>query len=171
MNSKKLGKKNKKLGHDTEIYFVEKFKKLGFKYCMTAKLGSQLHDNAKIDIINLPFNPQIKAGVQKSMNPGKELFNMHVMINTLFPPEDEIHSKPLILIHKRISETVNEEIVYMSYSQFLKYKDSNESLEYDSKRQFKFNLNSDFSTIVSMSFDNFVDNVLKINKYNDSSNT
>ena len=58
------GSTNKRKGHNAERYYCNLFKELGFEFCTTARLASRLYDNAKIDLVNLPYNLQIKAGVQ-----------------------------------------------------------------------------------------------------------
>ena len=174
-DSKRRGATNKRKGHDAERYYCNIFKELGFTFCTTARLGSRLYDNAKIDLINLPFNVQIKAGIQKSMNPGKELFSMNQMIKALFPAEDDVHNRASLLIHKKesgkgVKRLPEHEIVFMSFEQFKKYKHQNEILEFLFEKEFKFELNSDFKHIVAMTFESFKEEIIKKIYLNGSNN-
>lgn len=162
---KKRGATNKRKGHDAERYYCNIFKELGFSFCTTARLGSRLYDNAKIDLINLPFNVQIKAGIQKSMNAGKELFSMVTMVQALFPPDDSVHTKPSFLIHKKQVGRGNKplpehEIVYMSYRQFQDYKSLNSEVTFIFEKVFKFEMNSEFKHVVALSFEVFRDEII-----------
>lgn len=170
-NRAKIGKTNRRIGHEAERYYVNRFKELGFSFCVTARLGSRLYDNAKIDLINLPFNIQVKAGVQKSMNPGRELFSMSNMIVALFPPEDDVHTKPKLLIHKKPigkgnKSTDDHEIVYMSLRQFKVYKEDIPELKFLFKKSYKFELQSEFKDVVAMTFKTFESQIIK-KLYND----
>lgn len=162
---KKRGATNKRKGHDAERYYCNIFKELGFSFCTTARLGSRLYDNAKIDLINLPFNVQIKAGIQKSMNPGKELFSMFTMIQSLFPPEEPVHKRPCFLIHKKQvgvgkKRSPEHEIVYMSYKQFQDYKGLNSEVNFIFEKVFKFEMNSEFKHVVALTFEVFRDEII-----------
>lgn len=166
-NNKRKGATNKRKGHQAERDYCNIFKELGFSFCTTARLGSRLYDNAKIDLINLPFNVQIKAGIQKSMNPGKELFSMSTMIKSLFPPDDSIHTKPCFLIHKKqvgkgIRRLPEDEVVYLSHKQFQEYQDlENNSISKLFDKEFKFELNSEFKHIVAITFEEFKEKIIK----------
>lgn len=165
--NKRKGATNKRKGHQAERDYCNIFKELGFSFCTTARLGSRLYDNAKIDLINLPFNVQIKAGIQKSMNPGRELFSMSGMIKALFPPDDSIHSKPCFLIHKKqigrgVKKLPEHEVVFMSQKQFQYYQElSNNTIDILFKKEFKFELNSEFKSIVAITFETFKEEIIK----------
>lgn len=179
MSYNNRGKRNRTIGHDAERYYAQVFKNLGFSFCVTSRLGSRLYDNAKIDLINLPFNVQIKAGIQKSLNAGKELFSMVSMIKALFPPDDTIHSKPNFLIHKKPigrgkKATPEHEIVYMSKKQFLIYQKQNKNLKPSFEKSFKFELNSEFKDIVAINFEIFKREIINkffISENNGNNNT
>lgn len=165
MSKKQTGYTNRRKGHNAERYYAKLFKDLGFEFCVTARLGSRLYDNAKIDLINLPFNVQIKAGMQKSMNAGKELFNMKNMIIALFPPEDDVHKKPCFLIHKKDIGRGNErrpehELVYMSRKQFEVYQVKDENLKPHLSKEFKYDLDSEFKSMVAITFETFKNKIL-----------
>ena len=53
---------NRTKGHDAERLYVNRFKEIGYEHCVTSRYGSRLHDDAAIDLINVPINVQIKAG-------------------------------------------------------------------------------------------------------------
>lgn len=161
-----IGKTNKRKGHEAERYYATIFRDLGFSFCETSRFASRLHDNAKIDLVGLPFNLQIKAGKQTGMNPGKELLCMESAIKTMFPSTDSVHTKPLLLVHfkevgrghKRLPE---HQIVYMSLSQFNLFKKKSQTLEYLSLKTFKFEMLSEFKSIVGITFEVFTNEVIK----------
>lgn len=162
------GATNKRKGSNAERHYVKFFKKLGYEFCETARFASKKHDNAKIDIVGIPFNIQVKAGIQKSMNPGKELFLMETCIKTMFPPEDQVNDYPCFLFHYKQGtpgrkRTKEDEIVYMSLQQFDIYnnKSKNKKLEYLGQKSFKFELNSEFKHIVWMTLKYFKKNILE----------
>ena len=119
------GKTNRTKGHNAERQYAKLFKELGFSHCVTARYGSRIHDDAGIDLINLPFNVQIKAGKQKGMNPSGVLNYMKERIVELFPktaPEQDMIN---ITIHKKEvgrGKKRNEfdDIVHLSFEDFKK---------------------------------------------------
>ena len=124
MTTKSQGRINKVNGSNAERYYAKAFRELGFDKCATARYGSRLHDDAKIDLINLPFNIQIKAGKQKNMNPSKVLTEMEESIKEKFPEYAIEHKLPNIMIHKKapgrgVKATKNDELVIMSFSTFV----------------------------------------------------
>lgn len=162
-----VGATNKRKGSTAERYYANFFKGIGYSHCVTSRFGSKKHDNAKIDLIYVPFNIQIKAGIQRNMNPGKELFMMATSIVSMFPPEDEVHKKPCVLFHYKqgnvgVKRTPEMEMVYMSIIQFdiFRNKTEGKNLEYSYIKDFKFDLNSEFKTIVGMTFEYFKDEVI-----------
>ena len=128
MEKKKIaiGARNKRKGSNAEREYAKFFRELGFSHCITARQGSRYHDDAGIDLINLPFNVQIKAGRQKGMNISKVLNDIKETISIKFPKEASEHNNPLIVIHRKEVEsgkrTRNEfdEIVSMSIQDFKK---------------------------------------------------
>jgi hypothetical protein len=160
-----IGKTNKRKGSNAERLYAIKFRDLGFNFCETSRFVSKKHDNAKIDLMYIPFNLQIKAGKQKNMNVGKELFAMYSCIQAMFPKEDEVFKKPLLLVHyeevgrghKRLPE---HEKVYMSLQQFDIFQTKSPFLKYDTLKDFKFYMNSEFKTIVSMTFEVFKNEII-----------
>jgi hypothetical protein len=160
-----IGATNKRKGSSAERYYAKFFRELGFNFCETARFGSKKHDNAKIDLLYIPFNVQIKAGIQKNMNPGKELFMMSTCIAAMFPPEDEVSKRPCILFHYKqgkpgAKRTPDMEMVYMSMIQFDLFKSLSPELEYSFMKDFKFDLQSEFKTVVGMTLDHFKEQVI-----------
>lgn len=157
-----IGARNKHKGSHAERFYAKVFRELGFDYCITSRQGSRIMDNAGIDIMNIPFNVQIKAGVQKNMNPGKVLFNTDSQIKALFPENSEVRTYPIILIHrpKPFSKTTDEDTVYYTYEQHKKFKTINKELKYDDKKQRKNMYKSEYGTIVNVSFEDFKNLIL-----------
>lgn len=160
-----VGSTNKRKGSTAERLYAKFFKEMGFEHCATSRFVSKKHDNAKIDLVYVPFNIQIKAGVQKNMNPGKELFSMASSIASMFPKEEDVHKKPCLLIHHKqgtmgVKRLPEMSMVYMSLLQFDLFKDKTPNLEYFMLKDFKFEFNSEFKTIVGMPFDYFKKEVI-----------
>jgi len=160
-----IGATNKRKGSTAERYYAKFFRELGFTFCETSRFVSKKHDNAKIDLMYIPFNLQIKAGIQKNMNPGKELFMMATSIAGMFPLEDDVHNRPCILFHYKQGKpgsrrTPDMEMVYMSMTQFLAFQEKSPELTVLSLKEFKFDLDSEFKTIVGMTLDHFKSEVI-----------
>jgi len=120
-----IGAQNKRKGSDAERYYAKIFKNLGFSYCVTSRYGSRIHDDAGIDLINLPFNVQIKAGKQKNMNVSKVLHEITNRIKNMFPSIAPEHNRPLVLIHRKEvgrgrKRNNFHDIVSMSFEDFKK---------------------------------------------------
>lgn len=160
-----LGKVNKKKGIRAEKFYEKLFISCGFPDCKTSKEVSRHHDNANIDLVNIPFNIQIKAGRQKNMNPGKELLQMNSYLHSMFPADDEIIKRPLLIIHHQDVEIGTERLaqhsnVFMSLQQFDLFRQIYPHLQYDGLKSFKFDLQSEFKHIVSVTFEYFKENVI-----------
>jgi len=160
-----IGATNKRKGSTAERYYAKFFRELGFTFCETSRFVSKKHDNAKIDLMYIPFNLQIKVGIQKNMNPGKELFMMATSIASMFPLEDDVHNRPCILFHYKQGKpgsrrTPDMEMVYMSMIQFLAFQEKSPELTVLSLKEFKFDLDSEFKTIVGMTLDHFKSEVI-----------
>ena len=122
---KSHGAANRRKGHTAEREYANKFKELGFKHCITARLGSKLHDYAGIDLIFIPLNVQIKAGKQAGLKADVELKYIHDRMIELFPPDAKEHVLPKILIHKKegkpgVKRTEFQDIVSMTWQDFEK---------------------------------------------------
>lgn len=165
-----LGKINKKKGKFAERLYSDKFKEFGFSFCEPSGIISKRHDNAKIDLMHIPFNVQIKAGKQTNLSAGKELLFMSSCIQTMFSTEKEVLKKPMLLFHyeetgKGQPRVPENEKVYMSLIQFDLFKAMSPDLEYISLKSFKFDLHSEFKHIVNITFEDFRDKII-LNHYN-----
>ena len=165
MSRSRMGAINKRKGSDAERHYARIFRELGYIHCETARYASKHHDNAKIDLIFIPFNIQIKAGKQKNMNVGKELFAMVSMIKVMFPEGEDVHNKPNLLFHyeevgrgkKRLPQ---HEKVYMSLQQFKFFKEKVPSFRYDELKEFKHSMDSEFKVVVNMTFEYFKNEII-----------
>lgn len=158
INKRSLGAKNKRKGSDAERYYANVFREMGYKFCVTARLGSRLHDNAGVDIINIPFNLQIKAGKQTKMSPGKVLLNMQAQIKSLFPEDNPIHSYPLLVIHRPqvFKKGYLEDVVYMSMNQFDIFTEKYGKLDFLFVKKRSCKTTSEFGSIIAVSFNELV---------------
>ena len=77
------------------------FRGIGYPKCETSRRGSRLHDDCGIDLIHVPFNVQIKAGIQRGMNPIKVLKNMEDKVRETFPEEHPVHNYPSMIIWRK----------------------------------------------------------------------
>lgn len=162
------GSTNSRKGHKVERIYAAFFRKLGFSQCFTSRWKSRIHDNAKIDLIGIPFNIQIKAGRHKNLSVGKELFLMDSCIKANFEPTHEDYNKPRLLLHRYdcigVRERVPEmELIFMSKNQFEIFKEMNPDLEYRSIKESKYETKSEFKYLVSMTFEYFIEEV--VSKY------
>lgn len=119
------GKVNRQKGHDAERYYANEFRKLGYELCQTARYGSRLLDDCKIDLINIPYNVQIKAGLQKGLNVSNVFAEMDRLINKNLPEDRPEHNYPKLLIHRKQvgkgkSRTKYDDIVSMTFEDFVK---------------------------------------------------
>lgn len=96
-----MANKNRSKGHDAERHFAKEFRELGFDMCQTSRYGSRIHDDAGIDLINVPYNVQIKAGRQRGMNPSSVLRLIDERLPELFPNDAKEHKLVNLLIHRR----------------------------------------------------------------------
>lgn len=161
----KKGTTNRRKGHVAERYYMNFFKALGFESCSTARFSSRKHDNAKIDLVDIPFNIQIKSGVQKNMNPGKELFMMESSIKAMFSSGDEVFSKPLLLFHYKQNvpgkrRTEEMEMVYMSFKQYKAFSKLSPEFSFDFYKEYSIDTSSDFKIIVGMSVEHFKQEII-----------
>lgn len=119
------GSTNRTKGHNAERIYATAFKELGFDKCVTSRYGSRIHDDAAIDLINVPFNVQIKAGKQKAMKPEEVLKDISIRIMDKFPKTAPEHNYPNIVIHRREVGPGKrrgpfDDIVTMSFEDFTK---------------------------------------------------
>lgn len=119
------GATNKRKGSSAERLYAKIFKSLGFTYCITARQGSRISDDAGIDLINLPFNVQIKAGYTRGLNIKDVIAYTKERIKELFPPNAKEHNIPTIVIHRKdvgrgSKRGECDDLVYMSFEDFKK---------------------------------------------------
>jgi hypothetical protein len=161
-----VGATNKRKGADAERYYAKIFRDLGFEHCVTSRQASRLYDNAKIDLMYVPFNIQVKAGKQKGFNAGKELMSMKSCIASMFPPTELVHQKPCIAIHKKPASTnkrlEEDELVYMSEKQYKDFcNQTNELIELHSRKVSKaLPEELEFRVIIAISFNTFVEKIV-----------
>ena len=170
-----IGATNKRKGSDAERYYADLFRELGFAYCITARLGSRIHDNAGIDLINIPFNIQIKGGNHKNLSPGKVLLNMYSQVNSLFSEDSEIRNYPMLLFHRPFiyKKDNNSDYVYYTLKQHEEFQRliNNKEFGYESIKIRDIMVNNEFGSIVKVPFESFKQNVLLyIIKKNDLQN-
>lgn len=159
-----IGATNKRKGSDAERFYATLFQEIGFPFCITARLGGRLYDNAGIDLMNIPYNIQIKGGNHKNLSPGQVLFSIHNQINSLFPETSEVRSYPIILIHRPFiyKKDTKDDMVYYTLEQHKRFQKLIENSEYAylSLKVRKIMVNSEFGAIVRVPFDSFKENVL-----------
>lgn len=119
------GKTNRNKGFNAERLYASLFRQMGFKHCKTARYGSRIHDDSKIDLINIPINVQIKAGKQCGLSVPKVLFEMHEAIKKNFPKHVPERTNISIVIHHRegkqgIPRNDYDSIVSMTFNDFCK---------------------------------------------------
>ncbi len=151
---------NRRKGHRAEQFYARTFRDLGFSKCTTSRFGSRLHDSAKIDLVGIPFNIQIKCGRQKNLSPAKELFLMKCYIQQLFRDDAPEHKKPCLLIHRKDSikgqkRSDDLDLVYMTLNQFYKIKDEFPDLRYLGCRKSRLKSEDEFSSICWITFNEF----------------
>lgn len=161
-----IGRINKNKGSNAERLYASIFRELGFLDCQTSRFCSKKLDNSGIDLTDIPFNIQIKAGKQKGLNAGKELLYVETKKNLMFSETNEVHSKPILLIHhnspgRGIKRLPEHSIIYMSLKQFRQFKKLNKSLKYIDYKEYKLELKSQFKDVVSMSFEYFKNEIIK----------
>lgn len=118
-----MANKNRDKGHDAERHYAKEFRAMGFSFCKTSRYGSRLLDDCKIDLMNLPFNVQIKAGYAKGLNYTSVLRSIKDALKINFPEKAEEHRLPSIIIHKKDvgrgkKRDDYDELVTMSFNDF-----------------------------------------------------
>jgi len=123
------GKQNRTMGHNGERHYAKIFREMGFTFCKTTRQSNRMMDNCGIDLNFLPFNVQIKTGVHKSINHRKVLKYIDDRRVELFLPEDQIHKKLNILIHRKAvgrgkKRKDIDDLVYVDGPEFRKFLDN-----------------------------------------------
>ena len=77
------------------------FRSFGFEFSRTSRAESKLLDNCGIDITNVPFLIQCKAGYERNPPKYRDIYKyIKENLNKNFPKEHDIHNTPIVLIHK-----------------------------------------------------------------------
>lgn len=114
------GKTSRTKGHNLEREIAKMFKEeLGFKFAKTARYASKMLDDCNIDIAGVPFLIQTKCGYAKARPKAEQIFQeMDDDLKKHYPPNDQIHSYPKILIHKIDGRHKYHNLVTMPYNDF-----------------------------------------------------
>jgi len=112
---------NRDKGHRAERYYAAKLRDLGYEKCLTSRYASKMHDDAGIDLVNIPLNLQIKSGKQAKLNPRKFLADMRGRIAEMFPDGSPERERPCAVLHRREHERgkkreEEDEMVYLTFS-------------------------------------------------------
>ena len=92
---------NKRAGSNTERFYAKFFRNLGFKFCRTSREESKVLDSSGIDLTNIPFNIQLKSGIQRNLNYSKELFDIDNKIKLNLSEDNPYYNKPVVIIHRK----------------------------------------------------------------------
>lgn len=108
---------NRTKGHNAERHYRRIFKEL-FPHCETSRYASKMMDDAKVDLVGLPFLTQIKAGKQRALKHHQVLEDMHNLV-----PDDKKDDIKIIIHHKegRRGKPRGEydQLVTMSFDDFM----------------------------------------------------
>ena len=118
-----MANRNRTKGHDAERQFRKEFQGMGYTKCETSRYASRIHDDAGVDLVNVPVNAQIKAGYARGINYTKVLKSMKECICELFGAESHEASKPNIIIHRKDGKrgtprTEEDDLVIMTFEDF-----------------------------------------------------
>ena len=120
-----MANKNRTKGFNYERSLVSLFKELGHEHCVTSRYGSRQHDDCGIDLINVPYNVQAKAGYARGINYSKILRDISDKVSINFPEDAKEHTNPTIITHKKDvgrgrTTTEFDHLVVMTFDDFLK---------------------------------------------------
>lgn len=91
---------NKAKGNRLEQQVAKDLRKK-YPFVKTARMGSQLVDNCKIDLIGVPFLIQCKSGYNYPRLKYEELYKQSKeLLKQNFPESHPIHNLPYILVNK-----------------------------------------------------------------------
>lgn len=118
------GSTNRRKGHRAEQEYARRFREAGFSYCQTSRRASRLHDDAGIDLVNLPVSIQIKSGYQRGLNVSALLAEIREKIRHIFPTTSSERMAPLAILHRKPGRPgqprqPEDEIVSMTFEDFL----------------------------------------------------
>lgn len=113
---------SKTKGSNAEREFAKRFRALGFAFCKTSRLASRLLDNSDVDLSGLPLNVQVKSGYKSNRLKPEEVFqDMKEALSLNFPPGDQVHGLPKVLIHKLDSYKDENELVIMTWKDWVEF--------------------------------------------------
>lgn len=120
-----MANKNRTKGLNAEREYAKMFREMGYSHCITARYGSRMHDDCGIDLLNTPYNVQIKSGYAKGINYSKVLREIAERVFHGFPKEAPEHLMPNIIIHRKDAKrgqkrTEFDELVVMTLEDFKK---------------------------------------------------
>lgn len=94
-------------GHTYERKWANYFKSIGYKQCVTSRLGSRLLDNSKVDLVFIPYLVQLKH--DKSKLKYEDIFlSMQKELTKNFPKNSKELKFPKIIIHRFGRKRYNE---------------------------------------------------------------
>lgn len=96
-----MGKAEREKGHRFERLLATLFRSLGFERCQTSRNESRLLDGCGIDLSNIPYNIQAKAGIQRNLNYSKELKSIREKIIKNLGDDSERLLLPTCIIHQK----------------------------------------------------------------------
>lgn len=92
---------NRNKGHRLERELASFFRSIGFDYCKTSRAESKTLDNCGIDLCNIPLHVQAKSGYDRRFPRYCQIYDyIKEQLALHYPPEDEIHNRPIVLVHK-----------------------------------------------------------------------
>jgi len=95
-----MSNKNKIKGNVLEQQVAKDLREK-YPFVKTARYGSRMADDSKIDLIGVPFLVQCKSGYNKPRLKYEELFRENQeLIKLNFPENHQVHKLPYILINK-----------------------------------------------------------------------
>lgn len=162
-------------GHSAERFYALIFKEAGYEKCITSRMGGKIYDDSGIDLINIPYRVQIKAGSQKNLNPYEVLLYIENKVKENF--EDiGIQNLPSVLIYRPspYSKDLKKDIVYMTQKDFRKDFESLECIEYldisKTRIKNKDKYPDDFKKLVKIQSSKFVEYVANKKKTQENRN-
>tara|TARA_R110000850_G_scaffold34024_1_gene92241 strand:- start:43000 stop:43371 length:372 start_codon:yes stop_codon:yes gene_type:complete len=111
------GAANRAKGHNLERRIAKIFRDLGYPFAKTSRQASRLLDDSKVDIAFVPFLIQCKKGYLKGLNYTSIFLEMKQALGINFPPDDQIHKHPPIIIHDKGRKS-EEKLVVMEETTF-----------------------------------------------------
>lgn len=97
----KTGKAAREKGHRLERELVNFYKSIGFGFAKTARQESRNADNTGIDLVNVPFIIQAKAGYKNNRPKYENIYDKtKAALIENYPKDHEYQDMPIVLVHK-----------------------------------------------------------------------